>query len=60
MPAFTELNASHALLEWKAYSDSHELFIVEIKYFFVAPDSVDSDSYQLLDEAALATPARER
>lgn len=52
---FTDLNDTHAMLEWKPYSDSHEIFIVEIKYFYISPDSINSDSYLLLDEATLIT-----
>ncbi|RNA08297.1 sidekick-1 isoform X1 [Brachionus plicatilis] len=31
-PVFSSLNSTHSILEWKAYSNDYELFIIEIKF----------------------------
>lgn len=36
-PVFSSLNSTHSLLEWKAYSNDYEFFIIEIK--FLSPSS---------------------
>lgn len=51
-PMYTDLNASHALLEWKASSDNYELFIVEIKYLVLQQKNQPNDNYILLDSAS--------
>lgn len=57
-PMFVDLNETHGSLTWKPYSDNQELFIIEIKYFFIAPESINTDNYLLMDTKALQTSTR--
>ena len=48
-PMFTDLNETHALLEWKPFSANHKLFLVQIKHFYLS--SADGSADVIMDEA---------
>ena len=47
-PVYNNLNETHALLEWQAYSTDYELFIVEIKLFMLSGSSVQTNYSRLV------------
>jgi protein sidekick len=50
-PAYTNINETHALLEWKAYSNEYDLFIVEFKFVSLDNQTSANEAFELFGYA---------